>query len=195
MAVIFPQNPTPGQVYLPEGSSIGYTWTGTFWNQGVVAFTPTGSLELVVSYVPASAVDGTVASASLAQTASYVAGGAFFSTAAKVDVLGTQVTVGNLTAQIASSNSASIQIKTVTGTMIIDGVESGGVSSVNQVTAIQGLNVGTSFVYINANNSLTNTGDSQIVTFVDRTSGTSYRVTGLVSQGFTKNLFSKEKLV
>lgn len=201
MAVIFPQNPTPGQVYLPEGSSIGYTWTGTFWNQGVVAFTPTGSLEIVVSYVPASAVDGTVASASLAitastaLTASYVQGGAFFSTAAEVGALGTEVTLDNIKAKIASTNSASIQLKTVSGNMTVDGMQPGGFNTVNQVTRIEGLLLSTNYSYVDANANMANPGDSQVFTFVDRSTGASYRVTGLVSQGFTKNLISIEKLV
>jgi hypothetical protein len=192
MPVIFPQDPTPGQVFLPQGSSIGYTWTGTFWNQGVIAFTPTGSLELVVSYVPGTAVNGAVASA---LTASYVQGGAFFSTAAEVGVLGTEVTLDNIKARIASTGNKGIQLKTVSGTMTVDGMQPGGFNTINQVTRVEGLSLSTSYTYVNVDTNMTNPGDSQILTFVDRSSGESYRVTGLVSQGFNKNLISIEKLV
>jgi hypothetical protein len=192
MAVIFPQDPTPGQVFLPQGSSIGYTWTGTFWNQGVVAFTPTGSLELVVSYVPGTAVAGTVNSAT---TASYLEGVEFFNAAAQVGVLGTETTLDNITAKISSTGNTSIQLKTVSGGMTVDGMQPGGFNTVNQVTRVQGLELTTVYTYINAETNLSNPGDSQVFTFVDRSSGASYRVTGLVSQGFSKNLISIEKLV
>lgn len=192
MAVIFPQNPTPGQVYLPQGSSIGYTWTGTFWDKGVVAFVPTGSLELVVSYVPGTAVNGPVASA---QTASYVSGGEFFSTISDTAVLGTAVSLDNLRARISSAGSCSIQLRAVSGTMLIDGMDPGGVGEINQVTRIEGVTLNSAYKYVNAHKNLVNPGDSQIFTFVDRSTGASYRVTGLVGYNYEKNLICIEKLV
>jgi hypothetical protein len=192
MPVIFPQNPTPGQVFLPQGSSIGYTWTGTFWNQGVVAYTPTGSLELVVSYVPGTAVNGPVQTA---QTASYVQGGAFFSTAAEVGSLGTEVVLDNIKAKIASTNSSSIQLRTVSGSTTVDGMQPGGFNTVNQVTRVEGLGLNTTYIYVDANTNMANAGDSQVFTFIERSTGASYRVTGLRSQDPSKNLISIEKLV
>jgi hypothetical protein len=42
---------------------------------------------------------------------------------------------------------------------------------------------------------MANAGDSQVFTFIERSTGASYRVTGLLSQTVDKNLISIEKLV
>ena len=171
-------------------------------SQSVTAESFTGSLYGTASYADTSSyviysyvTQSLAVTASYSTSASYTDGGPFFKVSAKCDILGTEVEVGNIKAKISSTNSASIQLKTVSGTMTVDGMQPGGFNTVNQVTRIEGLALSTNYSYVDANANMANPGDSQVFTFVDRSTGASYRVTGLVSQGFTKNLISIEKLV
>jgi len=171
-------------------------------SQSVIAESFTGSLYGTASYshtefyVTYSYVTQSLAvTASYSTSASYTDDGPFFKVKSACDVLGTEVILDNLKAKIASTNSASIQLGTISGSITVDGMQPGGFNTVNQVTRVEGLSISTTYTYVDVNANMANPGDSQIFTFIDRSTGSSYRVTGLVSQGFTKNLISIEKLV
>jgi hypothetical protein len=171
-------------------------------SQSVTAESFTGSLYGTASYsytefyVTYSYITQSLAvTASYSTSSSYTDDGPFFRVKSACDTLGTEVILSNLKARISSTNSASIQLRTVSGSMTVDGMQPGGFNTVNQVTRIEGLELSTTYTYVDVNTNMENPGDSQVFTFVDRNLGVSYRVTGLVSQGFTKNLISIEKLV